>query len=138
MTFLPATTKADEIDLSAAMNAVAGAVRTIRVMNPDHEFEIHSRIETALLDASIYFTREHKLAKRARIDFLTRHGIGIEVKRGKPLSSNVAAQLGRYIACDSVRGIVVVVDRNIFNVPSEINGKPILYISLSHLWGIAL
>ena len=121
-----------------AMRRVSAALSRLRVQCPGHEFEIHSKVADALSRDGIQFRREVPLGDRCRIDFLTQGGIGIEVKRGKPNSGAVRRQLERYAARDSVAGIIIVVDRNIFDVPSELNGKPIEYISLSHLWGIAL
>ena len=63
--------------------------------------------------------------------------MGIEVKKGRPASSELAKQLRRYLASDELDAVVVVTQR-VTHVPASISGKPVRLISLNRLWGVAL
>jgi len=89
------------------------------------------------MDGVPYF-REHRLGPRNVVDFLS-DGIVVEVKKGKPKSTaQVIAQVRRYAAFEKVRAIVIVVEGKLHWHPEEIDGKPVVYISLAKLWGVAL
>jgi hypothetical protein len=64
--------------------------------------------------------------------------VAVEVKRGKPLTGVVAAQVERYCACETVRALVLVTERGLQRVVSEAYGKPVRTVTLAENWGIAL
>lgn len=102
------------------------------------ERDIQNHIQRMLEQRSIPFDREFVLGPRNRVDFLCDGGIAIELKKGKPGSEALAAQAARYATFDAVTAVVLVVERCVFDVPEEVNGKPIHYVALNRNWGIAL
>jgi hypothetical protein len=120
------------------LDAVERAVRGVRGALVDSEYELHGRIARELEAAGIAFEREVKLGERMRIDFLCQGGVGIEVKKGKVGSAALAGQAWRYAGSDRVTALVLVVERNVAHVPATANGKPVRYIGLSKLWGVAI
>lgn len=114
-------------------------LKGIRINKVEYEFYLQELIAFIFLKEKINFHKEYKLSSRNRIDFfLPESGIGIEIKIGKPSSRKVANQIHRYTDHDKIRELVIVVERNLFRVPVELNGKKIHYISLSSNWGIAI
>ena len=63
--------------------------------------------------------------------------MGVEIKKGRPASSDLVKQLRRYLASDALGGVVVVTQRATA-LPGEILGKPVMLVSLNRLWGVAL
>jgi hypothetical protein len=118
------------------MGQAVAAIRGIRIQPAVDEFQIHAAIKSAFLSHGIGFDYERKLAPRNRIDFLTHEGVGVEVKKGKPNSSQVLQQLQRYSVFPEVESIILVIERY-QDVPNEVNGKPCMSIGLNKLWGIA-
>ena len=112
------------------------ALKSLRINPAETEHAIHRAIKSVLSENGISFFYERDLAPRCRIDFLTKNGVGIEVKKGKPNSSQVSRQIDRYCSSDDVLAIVLVVERNIWCLPNP--PKPVYYVSLSTNWGIAL
>lgn len=117
---------------------VLAAMRTLREQIVRDEYELQRTIGQALDRAGIRYEKEANLMPRCRVDFLCDGGICIEVKKGKPASKQLASQVARYAVSDKVRAIVIVVERNVFRVPSQVHGKPVHYVALSANWGIAL
>ena len=62
---------------------------------------------------------------------------GIEVKKGRPVSAQLRAQLARYLESDALDAVIVVTQR-VTRLPERIDGKPVYIISLNRLWGVAL
>jgi hypothetical protein len=118
------------------INKVAAAIRTIRIDPATDEFQIHEAIKKALMACGIGYDHEFKLAQRNRIDFLTHYGVGVEVKKGKPNSSQVLYQIERYIKFPEVKAMILVIERY-QDVPEELHGKPCMSIGLNKLWGIS-
>jgi hypothetical protein len=118
------------------INKVVTAIRTIRIDPATDEFQIHEAIKSALLVRGIGYDHEYKLASRNRIDFLTHDGVGVEVKKGKPNSTEVYHQLNRYIRFPEVKAMILVIERY-QDVPEELHGKPCMSIGLNKLWGIS-
>jgi hypothetical protein len=102
------------------------------------EQEIHDRITTALMAAGIAHQHEVRIGKGCRVDFLCDGGVAIEVKRGKPHTGRVAAQVRRYAACPDVCAVVLVLERALIHTIAEANGKPVCVVALSRNWGIAV
>lgn len=118
------------------LEQVLNAISIMRLNVVKDEFYIHQSIMKVLESNNIDYHHEYNLAPRNRIDFLTRSGIGIEVKKGKPNAERTLAQIKRYIASPEIKGIILVIERY-QDVPAEINGKPCRSIGLRKLWGIA-
>ena len=112
------------------------ALSSLRAESACLEMEYHSEIANALTNADIIFEHEKLLAKGARIDFLV-NGIGIEIKKNKPVKSQLIKQLSRYALCNEVQGLIVVTQRAI-TLPAFINEKPVYVLSLQSLWGVGL
>lgn len=114
-----------------------GILSQLRVNVATDEYEIQEKIED-LLDANgVSYKKEHRLAPRNRVDFLTDAGIAIEVKKGKPNRLVVQRQLERYASFDQVKAVILVVETSL-RVPKTVNGKPCTSFGLHKLWGIAL
>ena len=123
--------------MNTVHDIVANAIRALRISPVASEYEIHDRIQQALGASGIHFAHEFTIGPRCRIDFMA-GDVGIEVKKGKVISSRMCDQAARYLAFDSVGSIIVVIERSVFAMPREINGKPVTVIGLNKQWGIAL
>ena len=122
--------------LALRMGAVAEALSAVRVPAQPEEYDIHAAVAEALSAAGLAFEHEYRLGPRRRIDFRVGR-VGIEVKKGRPSSPELARQLKRYLDSDALDGVVVVTQRAVF-LPDTIGGKPVRLISLNRLWGVAL
>ena len=118
------------------MNCVADALSSVRVPAQPEEYDIHAAVAEALAAAGLEYQHEYRLGPRRRIDFRVGR-IGIEVKKGRPASSELAAQLKRYLESDDLDAVVVMSQR-VAAVPDAIGGKPVVLVSLNRLWGVAL
>ena len=115
---------------------VTDALSSVRMPAQPEEYDIHAPVAEALGAAGLSFAHEYRLGPRCRIDFRVER-IGIEVKKGRPASSELVKQLGRYLSSDELDAVIVVTQR-VTRVPESINGKPVYLISLNRLWGVAL
>jgi len=115
---------------------IAAALSAVRMPAQPEEYDIHAAVARALSDAGLEFEHEYRLGPRNRIDFRVGR-IGIEVKKGRPASSELTRQLRRYLESDALDGVIVVTQR-VTALPATINGKPVHLISLNRLWGVAL
>lgn len=112
-------------------------LRAIRIDPARLETGIHDDIAAMMTARGIAYRHEVTLGPRCRVDFLV-DGVVIEVKKGKASSPDVIAQIERYCGFGDVHAVILVVERNIFRLPAQINGKPVEYVPLSANWGIAL
>lgn len=112
------------------------ALQTLRVPAVPGEYDLHSMIAQALARAGIAYRHEYRLAPRRRIDFLIGR-IGLEVKKSRPASRALIAQLRRYLESEEVDELIVVVQRSV-PLPQKILGKSVILFSLDRLWGVAL
>lgn len=120
-------------------NKIIDALGTLRCAPMMDEYELQQNIAKALMDKHITYSKEYKLGKGMRVDFLTNLGIAIEVKKGKPGRRQVIEQIERYAQCEQVTGVLIVVETGLRNQTEFTgNGKPCRIIGLSKLWGIAL
>lgn len=119
-----------------ALRNVERALSAIRVPAVPGEYDIHAMIAEALAADGIEFSHEAVLAPRCRIDFLAGE-IGIEVKKSKPNRTAVIRQLSRYLACDQVQALILVSEKEV-KLPTRIEGKRVISLSLSRFWGVAL
>jgi hypothetical protein len=118
---------------------VLASLRRLRVHIVTVEYDLQDAIAKQLAEDRISFEKECRLAARNRIDFLIPGGIGVEVKKGKPNSGQVAAQIERYCQFEVVQTLILVVERNVAtHLNRSENDKPVHYIALNKLWGIAL
>jgi hypothetical protein len=123
---------------TSEIERIEQCLRTLRLNPGGDEYVVQMAIATALWKMGIPYQKEVKIGKRCRIDFLTEAGVGIEVKAGKPNSRQVHRQIARYGRCEPVQALVLVVERNVFSVPTACEGVPVHCVSLSANWGIAL
>ena len=119
-----------------ALRRIERALSAIRVPAVPGEYDIHGLIAEALAEDGIEFRHEAPLAPRCRIDFLA-EGIGIEVKKGKPVRATVLKQVSRYLACEQVEALVLISEKEV-HLPATVAGKPVKTLSLSRFWGVAL
>lgn len=120
-------------------DGVKAALSNLRVCSIGEEFDLQKDIAQVLTESGIGFDRERILGPRNRVDFLTRAGVAIEAKKGKPNRARVYAQVERYAAFKEVKSIILVVETSLrFPLPDIVNGKPCSVFGLQKLWGIAL
>ena len=122
--------------LSRDMDAVAAALASVRMPAQPEEYDIHAAVARALSDAGLEYEHEYRLGPRRRIDFRVGR-VGIEVKKGRPASSELRAQLQKYLESDALDAVIVVTQR-VTALPATIGGKPVRLVSLNRLWGVAL
>ena len=122
--------------IAREMRRVADALATVRMPAQPEEYDIHAAVAEALAAAGLDYVHEFKLGPRSRIDFLVGR-VGVEIKKGRPASSDLTRQLRRYLASDALDGAIVVTQR-VTALPGEILGKPVMLVSLNRLWGVAL
>ena len=115
---------------------IIAALSSVRMPAQPEEYDIHAAVARALSEAGLDYEHEYRLGPRRRIDFRVGR-IGIEVKKGRPATSELTRQLRRYLESDTLDGVIVVTQR-VTALPDRICGKPVLLISLNRLWGVAL
>ncbi|MBP3637772.1 MAG: hypothetical protein J6K13_09490 [Clostridia bacterium] len=118
------------------MNEVYQALQTLRAPIQQGEYDLHQLVMEALHAHGIPCEHEVSLAPRCRIDLMC-GGVGIEIKRGKPVRGKLIEQLTRYARCEQVQGLILVAERSV-DLPRQIAGKPVQTVCLNRLWGIAL
>lgn len=126
----------DALDRDSALARVIDALSTMRIGATCSEAELHQQAAEALARAGIEARHEVRLAPRCRIDFMV-GGIGVEIKKNRPVASALTAQLARYAACGEVRELLVLAPRGV-NLPRTIGGKRVTMMGLERLWGICL
>ena len=117
---------------------ILASLKQLRITYIRDEASLQLKVADQLAAAGIAFEREVRLDGRSRVDFLAAGNVAIELKTGKPNSRRTIAQVTRYAAFTRVSTIILVVERNIFWLPDDIDGKPVHYVALSSNWGIAL
>ena len=118
------------------MEQVYRALTVLRVPLQRGEYDLHRLVGETLAAAGIAAEHEKKLAPRCRIDFLC-GGVGVEIKKGRPNARELLKQVERYLACDELREIIVVTQKDT-PLPARVLGKRVTCISLNRLWGVAL
>ncbi len=122
--------------LEQSIARVISALAAVRVPAQPEEYDIHAAVAEALAGAGLEYAHEYKLGPRRRIDFRVGR-VGIEVKKGRPATSQLTEQLRRYLESDDLDAVIVVTQRATA-LPGTICGKPVLLVSLNRLWGVAL
>jgi len=108
--------------LTAALNAVAFRFQD--------EVELQDGIAIALGRADIPHRREVVLSPKDRIDFMLNDGVGIEVKIDGSVSA-LTRQLIRYAKLPQISALLVVVSAiRLSNLPSQIEGKPVVCLRM--------
>ncbi len=123
-------------DLERDLARVEAALASVRMPAQPEEYDIHAAVAAALAEAGLEYEHEYLLGPRCRIDFRVGR-VGIEVKKGRPATSDLTRQLRRYLESDALDGAVVVTQR-VTALPDIICGKPVRLVSLNRLWGVAL
>ncbi|MBE5804782.1 MAG: hypothetical protein E7316_09760 [Clostridiales bacterium] len=118
------------------MKQLIEALQTLRAPIQQGEYDLHRLVMETLAAHGIPCEHEVSLAPRCRIDLMC-GGVGIEIKRGKPVRGRLLEQLTRYARCEGVQGLILVVERSV-DLPGSLCGKPVRVICLNRLWGIAL
>ena len=96
------------------------------------EYAMQHAVQVALSHACIAVDREYALSRKDIIDFLTREGVGIEVKLAGTTNALIR-QLHRYAQHREVLALVVVTNRSrLTQMPRQISGKPVRVASLLH------
>ena len=122
--------------MSVCVDSIIAAVSSLRLSPAVEEYALHDAIAGALARHGVAYLHEARLAPSCRIDFLC-DGVGIEVKRGRPVRYTLLAQLSRYCACEQIRALILVVERTA-DLPCTCCGKPVYVLSLNRLWGVSL
>lgn len=112
------------------------ALSSLRIPAVPGEYDLHALIAQALQEAGLPVRHEVRLAPRCRIDFVV-DGVGIEVKKGKPVRAQLTRQVHRYLNGTELTGLLLVVERTAL-LPSQVAGKPVKVLGLNRLWGVAL
>ena len=115
---------------------VLRALSTLRASAMPGEYDLHRLVAEALKAAGLPCIHEYRLAPRRRIDFFL-EGVGVEIKKGRPNARELLKQVERYLACDELKEIVVVTQKDT-PLPAYVLGKRVTCISLDRLWGVAL
>ena len=115
---------------------VLRALSTLRASAMPGEYDLHRLVAEALKAAGLPCIHEYRLAPRRRIDFFV-GGVGVEIKKGRPNARELLRQVERYLACDELREIIVVTQKDT-PLPARVLGKRVTCISLDRLWGVAL
>jgi len=118
------------------MQEILKTLSNLRINPVNEEFDLQMEIAKLFDATGIEYEKECILGPRNRVDFYV-GGIVIEIKKGKPNKQQVTNQLRRYAQFSDVKGIILVVEKNL-DIPKEINGKPCVSFGLNKLWGIAL
>ena len=122
--------------MTKEITRIIDALSAVRMPAQPEEYDIHAQVASALGAASLAYEHEYKLGPRCRIDFKVGR-IGIEVKKGRPVASELLKQLKRYLEFDALDAVVVVMQQGV-DLPGRISGKPVAVVSLNRLWGVAL
>ena len=122
--------------MEARVDAIVVALSAVRMPAQPEEYDIHAAVARALSDAGLEYEHEYRLGPRRRIDFRVGR-IGIEVKKGRPATSQLVKQLRRYLESEDLDAVIVVAQR-VTALPRTIGGKPVCLVSLNRLWGVAL
>lgn len=90
-------------------------------------------IEKVLTQAGVAFAREARLGPGDIPDFILDDRLVIEVKLRSTSRRNINRQLMRYAAYPTVAGLLLV-SNVATSLPPEIEGKPIVTVSLGTAW----
>lgn len=92
--------------------------------------QLQEGIAAALTAHDHHVEREVRLDGRSRIDLLVDGRVGVEVKVAGSRGA-AARQVGRYLRDERIVGLVLVTSRVRHRLPSSIEGKPVVVVSLA-------
>lgn len=115
---------------------IENALRVLFVPATPGEYDLHALISSALEKADLSYIHEAKIGKNCRADFMVGN-ICVEVKKSRPDKNTLLKQITRYLASESVDGMLVVTQKSV-NLPPVIMNKPVRLLSLDKLWGVSL
>ena len=118
------------------MDKVIAALEKVRVPAVCEETAIHQAIRDAFDEAAIHYRHEYRVRTGKRFDFWVR-GIVIEVKKSKPIKRSLIQQLRRYTSVPAVKAVIIISQKTV-ELPSHINGKRVVSLSLNKNWGLAV
>jgi hypothetical protein len=104
---------------------VVAVLRQVR-FRVSTEAALQASIEEAL--APFPFEREARLGPGERVDFLVDGSIGIEAKT-RAAKRPIYMQLRRYARHETISALILVTG-TAMGMPSEIDGKPVYYVSI--------
>ena len=122
--------------MRTSVSDIINILSKIRLIGSNEESDIHKLIADALDENGIPFTHETVIGPHRRADFMC-GSICIEVKKSKPIKSQLLKQIAGYLACESVTEVIVVSQKRI-DLPNKLLGKNVSIVCLDRLWGIAL
>lgn len=94
------------------------------------ERDLQAGVAQALTVAGIEFREEVRITPQDRLDFLC-GGLAIELKvSGNFTRADLVRQVSRYAQHEKVERVLIVANRCIAEMPTEINGKPVHYHTL--------
>ena len=120
----------------AGLTRVMAALQSMRIGAAMEEFALHEQAARAFEAAGLPAVHEARIGPRCRIDFLV-GSVGVEIKKNRPRSAALIAQLTRYAACPQVEELLVLAPRGV-SLPKTIAGKRVTMMGLERLWGICL
>ena len=112
------------------------ALRELRPPFALYEADLHQLVGAFLAEKGFDAVHEKTIARGCRIDFWV-GGVGVEIKKGKPQPAVLLRQLARYAESPMISGLIVLSQRGV-HVPAQVGGKPVDYLCLNSLWGVAL
>ena len=115
---------------------VLNALGEMRPPFAPYEADLHAMVEQKWLEKGWTYQHEAVLAPGARIDFLV-EDVGVEIKKGKPVSRTLIAQLTKYAQSEKIHTLIVISQQNV-RLPEAVLGKPVFLLPLHRLWGVAL
>lgn len=118
------------------ISVIENALRVLFVPAAPGEYDLHALIACALENANLSYIHEAKIEKGCRADFMVGN-ICVEVKKSKPDKNTLLKQITRYLANESVGGMLVVTQKSVY-LPTVIMNKPVRLLSLDKLWGVSL
>lgn len=125
----------EEID--STLNDLVNALCSLRIIKKCDEIDIHKKIEEILQRKGIPYLHEYHFGRNVRVDFYIEYlGIIIEVKWGNVNKKRLEYQIEKYAGY--AKKIIVVMPKELGELPENIEDVDIIYIPLSRLWGVAI
>jgi hypothetical protein len=121
------------------MESIINALKNLRVGVIPQEYDLQNDIAAIFNKYGIDYEKEYYLGRGSRLDFFSKNGVAVEVKKGKPNRTQLENQINRYAEYQEVKAIVVAVETSLrIPIARTNNGKPCAVVGLQKLWGIAL
>ncbi len=124
--------------MTGSLDEIVDILSGIKLDPARLESNIVEVAQRVLLEKGIETDREVTVARGSRVDLLSKDGVAIEMKKGKPNTKRVAKQIERYATSEKVKAIILVSERGLVSHLTTANGKPVRYVALSHNWGLTV